>query len=476
MALVNFTNTYACMHILERPTYARPEDGSWQEVDFEEMCCFLAVILYFGLVRVADCDKYWSVRPPYNGLWARRMIRRERFKALRSFFQCSEPGAGDPQDRLRKVRFLYDEIRILCGLYWQPGREISIDERMIKFKGRHHMKQYIKKKPTKWGFKSYTLCDSTTAYMCQFELYTGKANDDQGNGATHAVVMRLVEPFLDQGYQLFTDNYYTSQALAEALVARQTALVGTVQAKRVGFPDRLKNVKAMQRYGSRGDMRFERNGHCLYVQWLDKRVVTVLSTIHSATAFVNKNRWVKVNGEYEQQVFRKPIAVESYNTHMGGVDIFDQLASSYRLLRRSKKFTKTIFYDLVEIATVNSFKLMVKWMVEHPGAIQRGRSFTQYQFRENLICQLSGIEQDEDPPISRYRRAEKKDVHTNHTPIFSEVRANCAVCWKLRQQRMKSVFACAECRNRQGHPVHLCIKPDRECFRLFHSAEYDPYR
>ena len=31
--------------------------------------------------------------------------------------------------------------------------EQSIDEHMVKFKGRSGMKQYIKSKPIKWGFK-----------------------------------------------------------------------------------------------------------------------------------------------------------------------------------------------------------------------------------------------------------------------------------------------------------------------------------
>ncbi|KAG8237287.1 hypothetical protein J437_LFUL016200 [Ladona fulva] len=39
----------------------------------------------------------------------------------------------------------------------KPSREFSIDEAMAAFKGRHYMKQYIKSKPTKWGFKIWVL-------------------------------------------------------------------------------------------------------------------------------------------------------------------------------------------------------------------------------------------------------------------------------------------------------------------------------
>ena len=53
--------------------------------------------------------------------------------------------------------------------------------------------------------------------------------------------------------------------------------------------------------------------------------------------------------------FRKPEAIDAYNRHMGGVDLFDQVASGYRLPRQSKKYTKVIFYDMLEIAVINAF-------------------------------------------------------------------------------------------------------------------------
>ena len=73
-------------------------------------------------------------------------------------------------------------------------------------------------------------------------------------------------------------------------------------------------------------MRYERINGLVYVQWLDKCVATVLSTMHSATSFVNIQCLIKVNGTYEQHSYQKPAAVELYNKYTGGVDVFDQLA------------------------------------------------------------------------------------------------------------------------------------------------------
>ena len=290
----------------------------------------------------------------------------------------------DPEDRLYKVRFLHDIIRNRCRELYQPHSHIAVDERMIRFKGRHAMRVYLKSKPTKWGFKSYALCDSESSYIWNFELYTGQHIPPGPNGLTYDLVIRLLEPLLDQGYTLFTDNYYTSQALATTLLQCNTHLVGTVRSNRTGFPAALKNTKQFERYGERGDIRYVRDDNVVCTQWLDNKVVTLLSTKHRATDRHDAERMVKENGAWVAQPVRRPIAVAHYNEFMGGVDTFDQLATSYHLLRRSKKSWKPLFYDLIECAIVNSFILMEQFKKENPGALPHNAGFCQARFRENL--------------------------------------------------------------------------------------------
>jgi hypothetical protein len=54
------------------------------------------------------------------------------------------------------------------------GEHVSVDESMIKFKGRCSLKQYLPKKPIKRGFKIWTLADSTNGYVYDFRIYKGK--------------------------------------------------------------------------------------------------------------------------------------------------------------------------------------------------------------------------------------------------------------------------------------------------------------
>ena len=60
----------------------------------------------------------------------------------------------EPYDPLFKLKPFVNDLQLACKAYFVPGRSISIDERMVAFKGRIGVKQYIKDiKPTKLGFK-----------------------------------------------------------------------------------------------------------------------------------------------------------------------------------------------------------------------------------------------------------------------------------------------------------------------------------
>ena len=45
---------------------------------------------------------------------------------------------------------------------------------MIAFKGRLYFKQYLPKKPTKWGLKAFVLAESAMEYVFEFDVYMGK--------------------------------------------------------------------------------------------------------------------------------------------------------------------------------------------------------------------------------------------------------------------------------------------------------------
>lgn len=49
---------------------------------------------------------------------------------------------------------------------------------MIGFKGSHTLKQYLPMKPTKWGFKTYLLYESSTGYTVKHKIYHKKGSEE----------------------------------------------------------------------------------------------------------------------------------------------------------------------------------------------------------------------------------------------------------------------------------------------------------
>ena len=73
---------------------------------------------------------------------------------------------------------------------------MSVDEGMIKYKGRLYFRQYMPKKPIKYGIKVWMAADSRTGYVCNYDIYLGKSLNDAKveDGLATSVVLKL-SPF-----------------------------------------------------------------------------------------------------------------------------------------------------------------------------------------------------------------------------------------------------------------------------------------
>ena len=76
---------------------------------------------------------------------------------------------------------------------------------MCKFKGRHHLKQYLRAKIVKWGYKIWKLCDATTAYVLDLDVFGGKKSE---NSTPYVAVMNLMEGYLDKHHVVVMDNHF----------------------------------------------------------------------------------------------------------------------------------------------------------------------------------------------------------------------------------------------------------------------------
>ena len=270
------------------------------------------------------------------------ILTRNRFFSIWAFLHVSDPDLEDPLDRLAKVRPLLDHLNECCQLYFQPSRQIAINERMVKSKGRFPMRQYIKTKPVKWGFKLWCLCDSATGYTWCFSVYRGKQGETRSeNGLAYDVVISLVEGLMKLGYRVYVDNFYSSPVLFKYLKENGFEACGTCDINRRGCPDELKQLKAALSKArvERGEGYWVRDGNLVFVLWKDTKVVSVMSTMHQATGTATVERKFKdKDGHLVRKQVPIPPPIEVYNKNMGGVDLSDQYISYYNILHKTRKY------------------------------------------------------------------------------------------------------------------------------------------
>ena len=207
----------------------------WIATTTEEIYQLLSLILFMGWHPLPEYEDYWKTSSLFAGYYARLMISsHRRFKGLMAFLKVVDNTNEEQGDRLRKVRFLYDHMRTSCRTLFTPSQYIAVDERMVRCKGRDSIIQYLPNKPTKWGFKVFAACDSKTAILWNFEVYSGQENS--AGGLAHDVVVRLTNPLENDCHVVFTDSFYTSAKLAHSLHQKTHHLVGTMRTNRIGFP------------------------------------------------------------------------------------------------------------------------------------------------------------------------------------------------------------------------------------------------
>ncbi|KAA8585675.1 hypothetical protein FQN60_004369, partial [Etheostoma spectabile] len=323
ITLCNNTNTNAEKNISRGSKY------SWKPFSVEEFFKFLGLTFYFALVRLTNIRDYWRKNTIFSQQFPATVMSRDRYQVISWNIHMSDPHEdvhndkkkGTPAyDRLFGVKPLLDDLRQACKAFYHPRQNLSVDERMST-KAHTGMTQYMKAKPTKWGFKLFVLADSSIGYTVDFAVYSGKSVFASGVGLAYDSVMSLIDKtHLGSGYNLYVDNFYTSPKLFKDLHSMHFGACGTYRDHRRGCPRTTKN--AMTKKDPRGTIRWIRDGPLIFVKWMDTREVSVCSTIHSAYSGETVQRRLKAeDGSWSAYSIPCPTPVAEYNRNMGGVII-----------------------------------------------------------------------------------------------------------------------------------------------------------
>ncbi|XP_067111143.1 piggyBac transposable element-derived protein 4-like [Osmerus mordax] len=236
--------------------------------------------------------------------------------------------AGVYKSRGKAAASLWDAQsgRRLPRLY-DPGPEVTVDEQLLVFRGRCPFKQYMPRKPAKYGIKSWVACDAKSSYALKMQVYTGKQMDgvpERNQGMR--VVLDVTEGLKDRN--LLTTK--TRRVLSSQFAFTPTTTLVSYLAKK-------------------------------------NKNVLLMSTRHTDAEISDRN-----DG--------KPTIVLDYNLNKGGVDNLDKVITAYSCKRKMARWPLVIFNNIVDVCSYNAF---VIWREVNPNWMPRKRNKRRF-FLEQL--------------------------------------------------------------------------------------------
>lgn len=417
--IVTETNRYAQQKI-SAGIQQKSRLQRWKDTNEDEIRIFFSLCLWMGLARFPKIVDYWRKSNLYSNEFSKKMPR-NRFELLLRVLHFSNNEDAIAGDRLAKLGPLLKLLTDKFKEVYIPEREVCIDETLVPFRGRLVFKQYIKNKRFKFGIKLYKIC-CKGGYTYDLRVYCGKDKDPNVSASTK-IVLQLMEPLLDQGRILYTDNFYTSVTLAQELLMRETHLVGTLRKNRKLNPIEVTNVKL-----KKGEIIAREHNGVVVLKWQDKRDVLCLSTNHTAETTNVRRRGEDID---------KPTIICDYNNSKSFIDLSDQLKAYSTPLRKGIKWYRKLAFELLlGTSLVNAYILYKK--------VTKGNiSIT--GFKEQIIESVLN--------------ADTVELANTQQHVLEEVpskdRRRCVVCYekisnnegrkKAQLQAPKSRFRCQEC-------------------------------
>ena len=200
----------------------------------------------------------------------RETMPRNTFKSILRFLRFDDKSTRRGRldtDKFTHIREIFEKFSYNCATKYTPTFSLTIDEKLMPMKNRCPFIVYMPNKPDKFGIKFWLLVEVESKYVVNLRPYLGAQEKESRQGVPLAqdVVLRLVSPVKSKGYNIITDNFFTSVALAEKLEALATIVVGTVRANSKGI---TKAMTAPVKGGTnKSTFYYNDKHHCLFVNY-----------------------------------------------------------------------------------------------------------------------------------------------------------------------------------------------------------------
>lgn len=336
--------------------YAAQKNFHSFTVSANEVRTFIGIMILTGYVNLPQERMYWSSDEDLGIPSVQKAMSRDRFLQIKRFLHLADNSKiNNSTDRMYKLRPL---INALINKFSQWGifhKDLSIDESMVKYYGGHPVKQFIKGKPVRFGYKNWVL-SSSTGYCYNFDVYCGKEDDSRKIPLGASIVLKFVNKIpRPENHTVFFDNYFSTHSLFASLKNKGIRATGTIRENRTQKCPLTSNKVFAKNERGFYDWRYDSNNELICVRWKDNSVCTMMSNYDAIEPIQKIKRWSKV--DKKKIDIEQPHLFSTYNSGMGGVDLMDQAISNYRICIRGKKWWWVLFTYMVDLSISNAWKL-----------------------------------------------------------------------------------------------------------------------
>lgn len=145
-------------------------------IDKIELNAFIGLLIMCGIERKSKSN-YEEFYGRLRGLPIfKATMSKSRFKDILRFIRYDDKSTRAERrqtDKLAAIRDIFDIVNENLKKYYSPGAYCTVDEQLVPFTGRCAFKQYMPKKPDRYGLKIFWLCDVDTHYPLNALPYLG---------------------------------------------------------------------------------------------------------------------------------------------------------------------------------------------------------------------------------------------------------------------------------------------------------------
>lgn len=313
--------------------------------DICEMKAFLGILYLAGVIKSKreTLLDLWNT----NGTGTEAVYLTMSYKRFQFLFRClrfdnvHDSVRRQEIDRLALIRDIFDAFVQNLRKSYTPCGFLTVGGQLLPFRGRCAFRQTLNSKNGHYGIKTYALVDVETIYTCNLEVYCGiqPTGPYHLSNNPHDVVKRLTEIVKGTGRNITMGNWFASIPLAlDLLELYKLTMIGTLKKNNTAIPSKFVNTQRRPISSS----LFGFNNDITLVSYVPKKNKNVLaiSTMH---------RTNEIN-----QTLQKPELIVEYKKTKCAVDLLNEMCENYSVARISNRWPLVVFFDILNIAGINS--------------------------------------------------------------------------------------------------------------------------